>query len=75
MFKEPVVQGIHFKKEGIDIPKQFDVVTTVFCLEYASETYEEYQQAVKGACSLIKPGGFLVILQNQTSLTRKQSKI
>ncbi|VDO85945.1 unnamed protein product [Soboliphyme baturini] len=39
----------------------FDVVTSVFCLEYASSTSAEYQLAVKNLCSLIKPGGWLFL--------------
>uniref|UniRef100_A0A7E4W558 NNMT/PNMT/TEMT family protein n=1 Tax=Panagrellus redivivus TaxID=6233 RepID=A0A7E4W558_PANRE len=59
--KEPVVQNIFYKVDkSYEVPKQFDVITTVFCLEYASETLEEYARAVKGAISLIKPGGYLV---------------
>lgn len=39
--KNPVVQAVHYKvNEDVEIPEQFDVVTTVFCLEYASETLE-----------------------------------
>ena len=59
--KQPVVQSVHYKSPTCThIPEQFDVVTTVFCLEYASETLEEYSGAVKNATTLIKPGGFLV---------------
>ncbi|KAI6241673.1 putative methyltransferase B0303.2 [Aphelenchoides fujianensis] len=59
--KQPVVQSVHFKvDDSVEIPAQFDVVSTVFCLEYASETLEEFRRAVRNASSLIKPGGFLV---------------
>jgi hypothetical protein len=59
--KTPVVQDVHYKvDEAAEIPAQFDVVTTVFCLEYSSETLDEYKLAVSGASSLVKTGGFLV---------------
>ncbi|KAI6176593.1 hypothetical protein M3Y97_00815100 [Aphelenchoides bicaudatus] len=59
--KTPVVQSIHYKvDEKKEVPKQFDVVTTVFCLEYSSETLDEYKTAVKNASSLVKTGGFLM---------------
>lgn len=59
--KQPVIQSVHYKTATCnEIPGQFDVVTTVFCLEYASEAIEEYSEAVKNAISLIKPGGHLV---------------
>lgn len=59
--KNPVVQDVHYKvDEAAEVPTQFDVVTTIFCLEYASETLEEYKLAVKNASSLVKTGGFLV---------------
>lgn len=34
VLKQPVVQSIHYKiKDDIEVPQQFDVLTTVFCLE------------------------------------------
>jgi hypothetical protein len=58
---EQVVLGVDFKiNPSISIPKQFDVVTTIFCLEYSCETYEEYRRAVRGATKMIRPGGCLI---------------
>lgn len=55
------MQEVVYKKNNQTIvPKQFDVVTSIFCLEYASETKNEYKRAVKNAIKLIKPGGYLV---------------
>ncbi|GMT17349.1 hypothetical protein PFISCL1PPCAC_8646, partial [Pristionchus fissidentatus] len=57
----PVVRGVDWKAdETIQVPQQFDLVTTVFCLEYSGETLQDYLRAVKGACSLVKPGGYLM---------------
>ncbi|GMR41105.1 hypothetical protein PMAYCL1PPCAC_11300 [Pristionchus mayeri] len=57
----PVVRNVDWKKdETVEVPEQFDLVTTVFCLEYSGETLQEYLRAVKGACSLVKPGGYLM---------------
>lgn len=39
----------------------FDVVTTIFCLEYASNNSEEYQIAVRNVTELIRPGGYFVM--------------
>ncbi|VDD96449.1 unnamed protein product [Enterobius vermicularis] len=39
----------------------FDVVSTVFCIEYSSRTTEEYQNAVKNVVSHVKPGGLFVM--------------
>ncbi|CAD5220621.1 unnamed protein product [Bursaphelenchus xylophilus] len=55
------VTGVHYLKDpNQEVPKQFDAVCTVFCLEYASETLEEYEKAVLNASSLVKTGGYLV---------------
>ncbi|CAD6187850.1 unnamed protein product [Caenorhabditis auriculariae] len=57
----PVVRGVHWKVDGCgEIPRKFQVVSTVFCLEYSCETLQGYFQAVKGACSLIEDGGYLI---------------
>ncbi|KAK5972076.1 hypothetical protein GCK32_013045, partial [Trichostrongylus colubriformis] len=57
--KIPVIQGVHWQRESSSIPEKFQVVSTVFCLEYSCETLDGYQQAVRGACSLIEDGGYL----------------
>ncbi|CAD5214600.1 unnamed protein product [Bursaphelenchus okinawaensis] len=55
------ITGVHYQKDQtVPVPKQFDAVCTVFCLEYASETLEEYEQAVYNAGSLVKTGGYIV---------------
>lgn len=57
----PVVQSIVWKaNESIEIPEKFQVVSTVFCLEYSCETLDGYFRAVRNACSLIEDGGFLI---------------
>ncbi|KAE9546691.1 hypothetical protein FO519_010097, partial [Halicephalobus sp. NKZ332] len=59
--KEPVVQDVYYKSPTCNqIPEQFDVVATIFCLQSSGETAEQYARAVKSAVSLIKPGGFLL---------------
>ena len=56
------------RKEGCGIVdddlhyEQFDVVSSMFCLEAAAKTREEYQLFVKKLVAFIKPGGFLVSL-------------
>lgn len=39
----------------------FDIVSTVFCLEYASSDYSEYKSAMAKVCKLIKPNGTLIM--------------
>ncbi|KAK6744579.1 hypothetical protein RB195_011352 [Necator americanus] len=56
----PVIRGIHWKREGTKIPEKFQVVSTVFCLEYSCETLEGYKTAVRSACSLVEDGGYLI---------------
>lgn len=41
--------------------RQFDIISTVFCLEYASSNYDEYKTALINVCKLIKPGGTLIM--------------
>lgn len=61
VYEPSVVQSVHYKvNEDLQIPSQFDVLTTVFCLEYATETSDDYKKVVKNASNLIKTGGFLV---------------
>ncbi|PAV59114.1 hypothetical protein WR25_10799 [Diploscapter pachys] len=57
----PVVRNVAWKvDDSIQVPAKFQVVTTVFCLEYSCETLEGYMRAVKSACSLIEDGGYLI---------------
>lgn len=54
-----VDRSLTFPPEAI-VPQQFDIIATVFCLEYASETSEQYGKAVRNALKLLKPGGYLI---------------
>ncbi|KAF1760370.1 hypothetical protein GCK72_008619 [Caenorhabditis remanei] len=59
--ESPVVQSVVWKENpSIEVPQKFQVVSTVFCLEYSCETLEAYFRAVRSACSLIEDGGFLI---------------
>lgn len=52
---------MHYKcSDNDDIPQQFHVVVSIFCLEYSSENLEGYRHAVRNAVNLIEPNGFLV---------------
>ncbi|KAK6027584.1 NNMT/PNMT/TEMT family protein [Ostertagia ostertagi] len=63
------VRGVHhcdcLKSPSIDAPAElqgrFDVVVTIFCVEYCCKTYEEYKKAIKNVADQIAPGGFLVM--------------
>ncbi|KAE9552751.1 hypothetical protein FO519_004013 [Halicephalobus sp. NKZ332] len=41
--------------------KQFDIVVSVFCLESACSTHEEYVSSLKNVLSLLQPGGYLIL--------------
>lgn len=56
----PVVRSVHWQRDGCEIPEKFQLVSTVFCLEYSCETLEGYRRAVRGACSLIEDDGYLL---------------
>uniref|UniRef100_A0A8R1I256 Nicotinamide N-methyltransferase n=1 Tax=Caenorhabditis japonica TaxID=281687 RepID=A0A8R1I256_CAEJA len=59
----PVVQKVVWSEKDetqTQIPEKFQVVSTVFCLEYSCETLDAYFRAVRSACSLIEDGGFLI---------------
>ncbi|MFH4976862.1 hypothetical protein AB6A40_003571 [Gnathostoma spinigerum] len=61
VFNESVIESVHFQNDPNEkIPRQFHVVASIFCLEYASETYEQYQTAVRHTVGLIETGGYLV---------------
>ncbi|KAI6214666.1 hypothetical protein M3Y94_00295400 [Aphelenchoides besseyi] len=40
---------------------QFDILVTIFCLESACRTYEEYSNALKNILRLLRPGGTLIL--------------
>ncbi|KAL3090099.1 hypothetical protein niasHS_006551 [Heterodera schachtii] len=46
--------------ERVEVPEQFELVATVFCMEYSCEDLDGYRRAISGACGLIKPGGWLL---------------
>ncbi|CAJ0580827.1 unnamed protein product, partial [Mesorhabditis spiculigera] len=59
---KPVVKQVQWKKDpGVDVPKKFQVVSSVFCLEYSCETYDGYIEAVTSAASLVEDGGYLIL--------------
>ena len=48
---------------SVFIPAEsFDVVSTNFCMEVASNNVEEYTENIKRVCHYLKPGGFIVSL-------------
>jgi SAM-dependent methyltransferase len=42
------------------VPDQFDIISTTFCLEYATETDEQFATALRNSLRLLKPGGYLL---------------
>ncbi|CAI4224801.1 unnamed protein product [Auanema sp. JU1783] len=63
------VRSIHhcdcFANPSLEAPTillgTFDVVVTIFCIEYCCNTYDEYKSAIKNIADQIKPGGYLVM--------------
>jgi nicotinamide N-methyltransferase len=45
----------------VHVRADFDVVTTFFCIEYATVDSQEYRRAVRNVVGLIKPGGYLIM--------------
>ncbi|CAI5450233.1 unnamed protein product [Caenorhabditis angaria] len=43
-----------------ELQGQFDVVVTIFCVEYCSNTLDEYYKAIKNIAQNVKSGGYLV---------------
>ncbi|CEF64842.1 Methyltransferase, NNMT/PNMT/TEMT family and Putative NNMT/PNMT/TEMT methyltransferase, nematoda family-containing protein [Strongyloides ratti] len=61
VFDDYPIKDIFYKvNDDVVLPKQFDLVTTIFCLEYATETLEDYEKAVKNTIGLIKIDGYLL---------------
>ncbi|KAI3413952.1 hypothetical protein GPALN_011423 [Globodera pallida] len=59
--ERPVVRAVDYRvDEQLDVPEQFELVATVFCMEYSCEDLDGYRRAINGACGLIKPGGWLL---------------
>uniref|UniRef100_F1L9I4 Methyltransferase n=1 Tax=Ascaris suum TaxID=6253 RepID=F1L9I4_ASCSU len=54
-----------FKRPSVNAPpsllNKFDVVTTIFCIEYCCNTIDEYKSAVANVAEQVKPGGFLMM--------------
>lgn len=63
------VKSIHhcdcFSNPSVEAPKEllgtFDVVVTIFCIEYCCNTYEEYKQSIKNIADQIRPGGYFIM--------------
>ncbi|CAB3396484.1 unnamed protein product [Caenorhabditis bovis] len=62
------VRGIYycdcFSSPSVECPNelqgQFNVVVTIFCVEYCCNNHEEYYKAIKNIADQVKPGGYLV---------------
>ncbi|KAK5984235.1 Amine N-MethylTransferase, partial [Trichostrongylus colubriformis] len=52
-----------FASPSVEMPAEmqgtFEVVVTIFCVEYCCKTYEEYKNAIKNIVDQIRPGGTL----------------
>lgn len=63
------VRSIHhcdcFADPVLDAPKEllgtFDVLVTIFCIEYCCNTYDEYKESIKRISEQIKPGGYFIM--------------
>ncbi|XP_013394439.1 nicotinamide N-methyltransferase-like [Lingula anatina] len=61
------IQGVYFCDVAQTNPllhkcDPFDAITSCLCLEAACPTEEAYEQAIKNVASLLKAGGFLVMV-------------
>ncbi|PAV79200.1 hypothetical protein WR25_18159 isoform B [Diploscapter pachys] len=63
------VHGIYhcdcFQNPSVDCPSHlhgtFDVIVTIFCVEYCCNSYEEYKNAIKNIAGQIKSGGHFIM--------------
>ena len=46
---------------GGETPNLFDIVVTIFTLESACSTLEQYREALRNVVSLLRPGGPLIL--------------
>lgn len=53
--------------KGSDVPKQFDVVTSCFCLDSCGQPIETYKTCATNISSLVKIGGHFVLIGNLDS--------
>jgi len=44
-----------------DQSDRFDIITTIFCIEYCCKSLDEYRQAIANVVQHIKPGGYFVM--------------
>lgn len=49
---------------GSDLPKEFDVVTSCWCLDSAGQSIETYKTCASHISSLVKKGGHFVLFGN-----------
>ncbi|KHN83563.1 putative methyltransferase B0303.2 [Toxocara canis] len=53
------------KRPSVNAPSsllnRFDVVTTIFCIEYCCNTIDEYKTAIANVVEQVKPGGFFMM--------------
>lgn len=47
--------------DKFDQNQKFDVITSLFCFEYAVEDMEQYQEIIKKVVALLKPNGYLIL--------------
>ena len=67
----PVIKSVSWKRDDGELPQKFQVVTTVFCMEYSCETLEGYYKAINSATSLIEDGGYLVVELKRSNIDKK----
>uniref|UniRef100_A0A0K0E3R0 NNMT/PNMT/TEMT family protein n=1 Tax=Strongyloides stercoralis TaxID=6248 RepID=A0A0K0E3R0_STRER len=41
--------------------KSFDIITSLFCLEYCTETNEEFKKCISNVLKQLKPGGYYIM--------------
>ncbi len=56
-----VIDLEHSYPTGVTVPSQFDLITSIFCLEYATNCSRDYNRAMQNVSKLLKPGGHLLL--------------
>uniref|UniRef100_A0A915K682 Uncharacterized protein n=1 Tax=Romanomermis culicivorax TaxID=13658 RepID=A0A915K682_ROMCU len=57
VFRDNVLENFQHTNNG----PNFDILSSIFCLEYASENLDQFQRALANICKLIKKGGYLIL--------------
>ena len=59
--RPPLINSCRDGDADVQKTRQFDVVITTLCLEFASASAEDYRTAVGNVAALVRPSGYLIM--------------